>query len=107
MNSFSWPTTPMSRATSSPPKCPTCNPILQLEGLRLMPYPAFDRSRLRLQPLNQRKHDLDLSVMLSLNAPLTKFTHPALPKLGHCLAEAHRRGAARSMLVSAHVLRAG
>jgi len=72
-----------------------------------MPFPAFDRSRLRLQPLNQRKHDLDLSVILSLNAPLTKFTHPALPKLGQCLVEARQRGAARIMLMGAHVVRAG
>ncbi len=72
-----------------------------------MPYPAFDRSRLRIQPLGQRRHDLDLSVLLPLDAPLPEFTHPALPLLGHKLVEAKHRHAARILLMGAHVLRAG
>ena len=43
-----------------------------------MPYPAFDRSRLRIQSLSQRQHDLDLSVILPLDAPLPAFSHRAL-----------------------------
>ena len=72
-----------------------------------MPYPAFDRSRLQVKPLAQRQHDLDLSSLLPLDAPLPAFAHPALPALGHALAEAKRRGAARIVLMGAHVLRAG
>jgi hypothetical protein len=72
-----------------------------------MPYPAFDRSRLRLQPLSQRQHDLDLSAVLPLDAALADFSHPALPVLGERLAEARRRGRARILLMGAHVLRAG
>jgi hypothetical protein len=72
-----------------------------------MPYPAFDRSRLRIQPLAQRRHDLDLSVLLPLDAPLADFAHPALPLLGRKLVEAKRRQAARILLMGAHVLRAG
>src|SRR5262245_36247532 len=72
-----------------------------------MPFPTFDRSRLRIQPLNQRKHDLDLSTILPLDASLPEFTHPALPCLGQRLAEARQRGAARILLMGAHVLRAG
>jgi hypothetical protein len=72
-----------------------------------MPYPAFDRSRLRIQPLAQRRHDLDLSVLLPLDAALPEFTHPALPLLGRKLVEAKRRQAARILLMGAHVLRAG
>ena len=34
-----------------------------------MPYPTFDRSRLRIQSLANRDHDLDLSVLLPLDAP--------------------------------------
>ena len=34
-----------------------------------MPYPIFDRSRLRIQPLAQRQHDLNLSALLPLDAP--------------------------------------
>src|SRR5438128_2654652 len=72
-----------------------------------MPYPAFDRSRLRIQPLSRRQHDLDLSAILPLDAPLPPLTHPALAKLGQRLAEARQRGNARILLMGAHVLRAG
>jgi hypothetical protein len=72
-----------------------------------MPYPAFDRSRLKVQPLAQRQHDLDLSYLLPLDAPLPDFTHPALATIGQRLVEAKRKGAARIALMGAHVLRAG
>jgi hypothetical protein len=72
-----------------------------------MPHPAFDRSRLRIRPLADRQHDLDLSAVLPLGAPLPPFEHPALPVLGRRLAEAKRRGAARILMMGAHVLRAG
>ena len=72
-----------------------------------MPYPAFDRSRLRIQPLANRRHDLDLSAIVPLDAPLPPFDHPAISALGRCLAEPKRRGAARILMMGAHVLRAG
>src|SRR4030095_10303486 len=72
-----------------------------------MPYPAFDRSRLRIQPLARRAHDLDLSVVLPLDAPLPPSADPALPALGRRLAAARQRGAARILMMGAHVLRAG
>src|SRR5579875_2119204 len=72
-----------------------------------MPYPLFDRSRLRIQPLAQRQHDLDLSVLLPLDAPLPPFEHAALPLLGQRLAEARRQKRARLLVMGAHVLRAG
>jgi hypothetical protein len=72
-----------------------------------MPFPQFDRSRLKIQPLAARKHDLDLSVILPLDAPLPPFTHPAMPLLGERLVAARQRGSARLLLMGAHVLRAG
>lgn len=72
-----------------------------------MPYPLFDRSRLRIQSLAERQHDLDLTVLLPLDAPLPPFEHPALPILGRCLSEARQRGSARILVMGAHVLRAG
>src|SRR5205085_5096364 len=69
--------------------------------------PTFDRSRLHVQPLARRQHDLDLSVVLPLDAPLPEFTHAALPVLGRRLVEARRQGRARILLMGAHVLRAG
>jgi len=35
-----------------------------------MPYPQFDRSKLRLKPLVERKNDLDLSVMIYPETPM-------------------------------------
>jgi hypothetical protein len=72
-----------------------------------MPFPAFDRSRLRIQPLAARAHDLDLGVILPLDAPLPAYDHPSLPLLGRRLAEARAHGRARILLMGAHVLRAG
>ncbi|HEY1186717.1 MAG TPA: hypothetical protein VGE74_03620 [Gemmata sp.] len=70
-----------------------------------MPYPQFNRSQLRLQPLANRQHDLTLDVLL----PLTPgaFAHPLVPVVGRRLAEARDRGAARILMMGAHVLRAG
>jgi hypothetical protein len=75
--------------------------------MSLMPYPIFDRRRLRIQPLARRKHDLHLDDVLSLDAPLAAFSHPALPILGRKLVQARKHGSARILLMGAHVLRAG
>ena len=72
-----------------------------------MPFPAFDRSRLSVQPLADRRHDLDLSAILPLDAPEPAYTHEALSLLAARLVEARERGAARIVLMGAHVLRAG
>lgn len=70
-----------------------------------MPYPQFDRSRLKLQPLANRAHDLTLDVLLPLAAG--GFAHPSVPVIGRRLAEAKARGASRILMMGAHVLRAG
>lgn len=72
-----------------------------------MPFPLFDRSRLQIKPLAQRRHDLDLSVLLPVDGPLSEYANPALPILGGKLVEAKKQGAARIALMGAHVLRAG
>ncbi len=72
-----------------------------------MPFPAFDRSRLRIRPLAERQHDLDLSVLLPLDAPPPALDHDAFPVLGRRLVEAKRQGRARMIVMGAHVLRAG
>jgi len=72
-----------------------------------MPFPQFDRSRLHIQPLARRQHDLDLSVLLPLDAELPDFSHPALRLLGQRLVESRRKGSARILIMGAHVLRAG
>ncbi len=72
-----------------------------------MPFPAFDRSRLRIRPLSERHHDLDLSVLLPLDAPPPSLENAAFPVLGRRLVEARLQGRARMLVMGAHVLRAG
>ena len=71
-----------------------------------MPYPQFDRSKLLVKPLAQREHDLTLDILLPLDAPVT-FDHPSVPAIGQRLAAAKASGAARVLMMGAHVLRAG
>ncbi len=72
-----------------------------------MPYPAFDRSRLKIKPLAERQHDLTLADILPLDAPQPEFDHPAMPRLAQRIVAAKQQGAARIALMGAHVLRAG
>jgi hypothetical protein len=72
-----------------------------------MPHPLFDRSRLSLQPLARRVHDLTVADLLPLQGPLPPFEHPAIPILGDRLRRARETRSARVLLMGAHVLRAG
>lgn len=71
-----------------------------------MPFPQFDRSRLQVQPLAGRQHDLALDILLPLDSP-ADFDHPSLTILGERLRAAKAAGAARILMMGAHVLRAG
>ncbi|KAF5029575.1 hypothetical protein DSECCO2_647160 [anaerobic digester metagenome] len=68
-------------------------------------FPLFDRSRLRLLPLCERSHDLDFRTPPSLTRP--GVLAPTFVAVGKALAEAKRRGAARVLMMGAHVLRCG
>jgi hypothetical protein len=70
-------------------------------------YEAFDRSRLRIKPLAERVNDLALSRWLALDDETPPFSDPALPELASRLDAAKDSGAARILMMGAHVLRAG
>lgn len=70
-------------------------------------YEVFDRSRLRIKPLAERVHDLSLGRWLALEDETPPFEHPQLADIARRLTEARRRGAARILMMGAHVLRAG
>lgn len=70
-------------------------------------YPMFDRTRLRLRPLAERVHDLELSHWLALNEPAPPFSHPDLPLLAARMREARAAGRAVILMMGAHVIRAG
>lgn len=44
-----------------------------------MPFEKFDRSRLEIFPLEQRVHDVDISVVKSLDDPVRPFRTPSCP----------------------------
>ena len=70
-------------------------------------YESFDRSRLRIQPLGDRQHDLEISNWLALEAATPAFEHPRLAIVAERLRQAKANGAARLLMMGAHVLRAG
>ena len=68
-------------------------------------YEEFDRSRLRILPLADRKHDLDLSAILPLDqAPLER---EELVEVAKRIRAARQDGRAVVLMMGAHVLRAG
>jgi len=72
-----------------------------------MPFEQFDRTRLRLRPLQERAHDLDRSSLIFPGDPREPFQHEALAPLAERIVEA--AGAGRSVIFAcgAHVLRKG
>lgn len=72
-----------------------------------MPFKQFDKSLLKLKPLKERTHDLDLSVMLYPDSKLTDFTHPSIVILAEKIIKAREKGASVIMMMGAHVIRAG
>jgi hypothetical protein len=70
-------------------------------------YKTFDRGRLLLKPLAEREHDLHLDRWLGLSDPTPPFEHSDLPTVAARLAAAREAGAARILMMGAHVLRGG
>jgi hypothetical protein len=70
-------------------------------------FQRFDRSRLRILPLAERTHDLQLGRWLALDDPTPEYSHPDLNAVASRLLAAKERGAARILMMGAHVLRAG
>lgn len=73
-----------------------------------MPFDQFDRSRLRILPIGERVHDLNLSSMLNeTDGPRLPFDHPALPVLAERILTAAGNDRAVIFCCGAHVLRQG
>ena len=72
-----------------------------------MPYPTFDRSRLLLQPLAQRQHDLTLSEFLKLDDEVPPFESEELEAVADRVASAHRSGGQVILMMGAHLIRSG
>lgn len=72
-----------------------------------MPYPIFDRSKLKLLPLSDREHDLTMDVILDLSEEIPAFDSENLALLAERIVAAHQRGSAVIVLMGAHVIRSG
>ncbi len=70
-------------------------------------YELFDRSRLEIRPLAERTHDLHADHWLTLDDSVPAFHHPDLPGVAARLKTARESGAARILMMGAHVLRSG
>jgi hypothetical protein len=70
-------------------------------------YEIFDRSRLQLKPLAERRHDLQLDRWLALDDLAPPFSHPDLAAVANRIRSAREAGASRILMMGAHVLRAG
>lgn len=71
-----------------------------------MPFEMFDRRQLRLKPLEERVHDLDLSVM---KPPVQDngYRHETLDVIADRVRRARERSANVTMMLGGHVIRAG
>ncbi|MGA9351072.1 MAG: hypothetical protein WBW48_20020 [Anaerolineae bacterium] len=72
-----------------------------------MPYPIFDRSRLKLKSLSERQHDMTLADVLFLDAPVPPFDDPSLAQVAERVTRAHRAGAQVILMMGAHVIKCG
>jgi len=71
--------------------------------------PQFDRSRLIIKPLAERKHDITIDQQLALDElppPLDARAMADIAELGRRMAQAKDRGAAVLLLMGGHVIRA-
>ncbi|MGQ9457762.1 MAG: hypothetical protein ACUVS5_05690 [Anaerolineae bacterium] len=72
-----------------------------------MPYPEFDRSKLRLKPLAERVHDMTLADLLPLDAPVPPLDDPNLDRVAERVVQARRAGAPVVWMMGAHVIKRG
>ncbi|MGQ9568716.1 MAG: hypothetical protein ACUVWW_11790 [Anaerolineae bacterium] len=72
-----------------------------------VPYPEFDRSKLRLKPLAERVHDMTLADLLPLDAPVPPLDDPNLDRVAERVVQARRAGAPVVWMMGAHVIKRG
>lgn len=73
-----------------------------------MPFEVFDRSQLKIRPLLERVHELELQqIIQTADGPRVPFEHAAIPILADRIVEAGRQGRAVLFTIGAHVLRQG
>lgn len=72
-----------------------------------MDHTRFEVSRLRLQPLAARQHDMTVAEVLALEAETPAFAHPELPTLVERIVRARQQRGEVVVLMGAHVIKQG
>lgn len=72
-----------------------------------MPFPQFDRSKLKIEPLSERANDLTLADMLQLAPPAKPMQSADLAAVAQRIRSASERKAALILMMGAHVIRRG
>jgi len=72
-----------------------------------MPFETFDLSKLKLLPLAQRVHDLNVSEILNDISELPDFNHPDIDSICNAIREAKKRNSTVMVMYGAHVIRRG
>ena len=70
-------------------------------------YELFDRSRLKIKPIDEREHDLKIDTWMALDDEAPVFEHDDLAVLSQRLLAAKSKGRARALIMGGHVVRAG
>jgi hypothetical protein len=71
-----------------------------------MPYPVFDRSRLKLKPLAERQHDMTLAEVVGLQE-IPPFEDAGLTQVAERVARARQAGKQVILMMGAHVIKQG
>ncbi len=72
-----------------------------------MPFPEFDRSKLRVLPLAEREHDMTIAEVMQLSAPVAELDNPDLDTLAERIVAARRQGRQVIWMMGAHVIKQG
>jgi len=72
-----------------------------------MPYPMFDRGRLRIKPLAERVHDMQLDDVISLDATTPSCDDPQLAQIAERITRARKNHRPVILMMGAHVIKVG
>lgn len=72
-----------------------------------MPFEVFDMNKLKILPLSEREHGMDVSEVLRDVSEVSPFQHPDFDAICEAIRSAKKKGAAVMLMYGAHVIRRG
>ncbi len=72
-----------------------------------MPYPQFDRNRIKFLPLSERVNKISVKDLYKLNSKIPKYENPDLDVLAERIVEARKKDKPVIWMMGAHVIRRG